>query len=809
MIRMKKLTIIFLLSIIGITAFGQPVTQGSSTTITVGNARTKTFFNLILPTFTDTTSNVGGANYQNNRGIDSCGALIFTYSNNSVWVRQCSPKRWSLIGSFSGTDTIYVRFPLGVDIDSLGHQVIFIRAANGLVSGGVVSLDSCRILEVTPAIYNLNFQQYSSLVTSLTVDASDVFNRIDLVVVDTFNVASILKGTSSGIAPQPNPSSQIALAQIPIAASATCVGITAQIVFDQNLQVAGGEFDTSRSGTIAVAFANTDNPYHLTRAAFVSTYSTGSKLIFTRTGGQDTVTNGELFKFFMYLNNSAFNSGNQIQLQFLLGTTAVSTNTVINPFFNTLDTGQYQNVSMPLSAFNFSSSIFNKIVFTFAGYDTSGAGGLYLDYLQLQKGSGNVSTILTLTTNGSSGASTLINNVLNIPQYGGGSGSRFGIEDNTGVQDREVNMGAFGLALYGDNGDFIYSDNASELYAADAGGNVGKLEVSAVTNPFASVLSADVSNQLELGVTPRRAFVTRNSGSKKDIVLSVNGNLPDSTSGNVTISGVGNDSAYVNITQPNSNTLIHTRDNNGQDTAQFFVKPTNQLYPISGTSALISTFRLPTVIGGAAVFSGNQALLRPNNKSLQIETGGTGITISSWVYLDTLRAAEVIAAIDDDLSTAGSEYHLSYYEPYGSFNFQIETNTTTRFVISSIGSPAINTWYYVQGWYDQANTKVYIRVNNTIDSLDFAETTFHTTTTPFTLGADARVYSPTTNSYLRGQLKNVRFFKRPLTTAESNTLYNSGTPLPYASLPAAMLRDPYFISSWDFLDANDVGADSR
>lgn len=415
---MKNYLIIFAFLLIANCSFAQFPTpyfnQGSAGTAVDNKGGLFVRKTLAGPTFTDTAA----------ANATCCTNLypfsqILTTSDNLFWIRSADITHWINLGAGQANfhDTVKVQFPMGVFWDSTNHQVIYIRAANGLVSGGTVSLDTCMRIQVTPAIYNLNFTQYTSLATSLTIStAHATLGRIDLVVVDTFGVASVLTGTPSAtpIAPQPDPSYQLSLSQISVAAAATCLAITARIVYDQNLGVTS-EFDATSSGTISVAYGNTDNPYHLTKAAFVPTYSTGSQLIFTHTGAQDTVTSGELLKFFLYLNTSIFNSGNQIQTQFFLGTTVVSANTVINSFFNTLDTAEYQNVSIPMTAFNFSSSYFNKIVFTLAGDDNSGSGGFYLDYIQLQKGITNTAVGLTLTTNTSTSASTLINNVLNIP----------------------------------------------------------------------------------------------------------------------------------------------------------------------------------------------------------------------------------------------------------------------------------------------------------------------------------------------------------------------------------------------------------
>lgn len=395
---MKK-GIIFLgiiLSFFG--TFGQSVILRTTGTNTINDPRQEHTINLVVPRYTDTTSNPGGANYAANIGIDSCGAVIFTYSDNSIWIRQCSPKRWALVGSFNGVDSIYVEQPiavkLGISGASTGKQVIYFLKESGLISGGVPFSTGCRTLTMPPSVYNINFNQYSSISTNLTIDTSHAtLNRTDRIVGDTNNLVYVIKGTPSslGLAPSYNPSSQFSLALISIPAAATCTPSSAssKIVYDQNLGVAGGEYDITTTGTISADRNNLNNPYHLTKGIFISSYSDSSQIVATNTGLQDTVTSTSVFVLPTYLNNRLTNP---IQVQFFLNTTSVSNNTVINSFINTLDTGQYQVATIPITAFGFSSSYFNKIVFTFRGYDTSGARGLYLDYIQLQKGITNTSS---------------------------------------------------------------------------------------------------------------------------------------------------------------------------------------------------------------------------------------------------------------------------------------------------------------------------------------------------------------------------------------------------------------------------------
>jgi len=86
---MKRLYIILSLLLCFVFSFSQPITNRSNTAITVqdGNLFAKNSFRPAV--FLDTTSANNSVTT-----LDSCGKMIFTYTDNSYWLRACSPKRW-------------------------------------------------------------------------------------------------------------------------------------------------------------------------------------------------------------------------------------------------------------------------------------------------------------------------------------------------------------------------------------------------------------------------------------------------------------------------------------------------------------------------------------------------------------------------------------------------------------------------------------------------------------------------------------------------------------------------------------------
>lgn len=88
-----KLFLTILVSLCSSILFAQPIVNRAGNANTVADGRHQSTLNDFLPRYADTTT----ANLPANIGIDSCGAQIFTYDINSVWIRKCSPKRWEKV----------------------------------------------------------------------------------------------------------------------------------------------------------------------------------------------------------------------------------------------------------------------------------------------------------------------------------------------------------------------------------------------------------------------------------------------------------------------------------------------------------------------------------------------------------------------------------------------------------------------------------------------------------------------------------------------------------------------------------------
>lgn len=144
---------LFVLIFISVKCLGQTVINRTTPSNTINDPRGMNTINLFIPRYADTST----ANLQ--KGIDSCGAIIYTYLNNSFWLRGCSPKKWISTGgsvnvtsfTFYGDSSAIICFGNGVcDTFALSQISNFLNISNiynNSVTGGVIYNDSCLIIQ--------------------------------------------------------------------------------------------------------------------------------------------------------------------------------------------------------------------------------------------------------------------------------------------------------------------------------------------------------------------------------------------------------------------------------------------------------------------------------------------------------------------------------------------------------------------------------------------------------------------------------------------------------------------------------------
>lgn len=333
--------------------------------------------------------------------VSIAGTNQLTGFGNTFYIHQNDVKLFQFYGTGSDSNTIQIfshppihdegidyYIPVtvnGVRSDSAGNiQIGGGSVSNGLLQPGYVTWSGSGLtFDVTAGSFVIDGTQYTGNAGSITLDPADpTFPRFDVIGWDTTGAVIKVTGTAgmNPAIPQVDPSYQIGLTVINIPAGATVPGgITQDVIYDEN-----NEDWTGAVSGITVNLDNTTNPYHLTKSADAGTWSPAPKtLTFTNDTGYIDANDYGILKLFISLKESIAAVGN-IRVSFLNDGDAVSNIVSLGGGvgFNKSIADTYQNISVPLSSFIFTSTVFNQVRITFAG----SGDGAYIDYIQLQGG---------------------------------------------------------------------------------------------------------------------------------------------------------------------------------------------------------------------------------------------------------------------------------------------------------------------------------------------------------------------------------------------------------------------------------------
>ena len=181
----------------------------------------------------------------------------------------------------------------------------------------------------------------------------------------------------------------------------------------------------------------------------------------------------------------------------------------------------------------------------------------------------------------------------------------------------------------------------------------------------------------------------------------------------------------------------------------------------------------PGIVQTARTFSGDhQYFSIPTRPS--VEVGNTSFTFTAWVKLDNKTDYHTFVGKQiEDYPFYDRDYSLSYDKDMDRIYFQVagpDGLTLTRAIANALGSPAINTWYFLAGGYDYESGYIWISVNGGPQETTPFTGSVHVGQAPFMLGGVANPLF----GYHAGLLDEVGFWKRALTSAEVAALYNNG-----------------------------------
>jgi hypothetical protein len=212
------------------------------------------------------------------------------------------------------------------------------------------------------------------------------------------------------------------------------------------------------------------------------------------------------------------------------------------------------------------------------------------------------------------------------------------------------------------------------------------------------------------------------------------------------------------------------------------------------------------VANQGATFNGTNAYLKhADNASLK--TGNISFTWAGWINMTSVSGAEAMAAKWDGNRTG--DYALYYSSANNAMEFLVMdgVHVANGVLATNFGALSANTWYFITAWFDSGTGLCNISVNNgPVNSTNPGYT-------PAASTQECDIGATTTGSanFFNGIMRCLGFWKRVLTSAEITQLYNSGIPLLYTQLPAAMQAESAttFISYWNFNETSGTRNDSR
>ncbi len=179
--------------------------------------------------------------------------------------------------------------------------------------------------------------------------------------------------------------------------------------------------------------------------------------------------------------------------------------------------------------------------------------------------------------------------------------------------------------------------------------------------------------------------------------------------------------------------------------------------------------------------------------------GGISFECAFWVMLTTKVANQAFVGTWEN--TAQRSWVVDYDLASDRFLFLVSGNgaTNATAIANVFGSPATNTWYFIDVWHDLTTHTAGIKVNNgTADTTNVSVTVF-TSSANFIVGA--LTVGGVKLLPLNGKVDELALWRRLLTASERTQLYNAGSGVTFPRFQSSVLlnslpSDPLLL--WGF-----------
>jgi hypothetical protein len=205
----------------------------------------------------------------------------------------------------------------------------------------------------------------------------------------------------------------------------------------------------------------------------------------------------------------------------------------------------------------------------------------------------------------------------------------------------------------------------------------------------------------------------------------------------------------------------------------------NDLTETSGTIASSAT----AIKGTSRDFEFLDSELFLIDDNADLSGGDTDFIMMAHVYMETVTSTPVIISKGvGEANDGGREYELFYHGTNNRFEFHKYASTTpVTLGATTFGAASPSTWYTLFAWHSATDNQIGIWVNDTSNTTA-TSTGVNDSTRRFRLGATTDVGG----SGFDGLIDEVAFWRKNMTEAERDWLYNGGTGRTLAEIQNAV-----------------------
>lgn len=165
-----------------------------------------------------------------------------------------------------------------------------------------------------------------------------------------------------------------------------------------------------------------------------------------------------------------------------------------------------------------------------------------------------------------------------------------------------------------------------------------------------------------------------------------------------------------------------------------------------------------------------------DNASLSV--GDEDFTFAAWLRLGDVSDSHGIMGKD---ASGDRGYGLIYSLTQDRIGWHIgdSVDTIQREYADQLGSPSVDTWYFVVCWHDATANEIGIQINNGVADTAAAAVTPADNDAGFVLGRQGDYASHATHYFADGLIDGAGFWKKILSVEEKTRLYNGGAGMMY------------------------------